>query len=187
MVSTPGSRRSAAWLCARSSLKKPRSRSELHGPDGRDPRAPATEAFLRKPQLPLGDCCVCHPRRDPTATGDGGPGYGFPVELVPGLRHGSAGALQMANAGPDSNGSQYCLMLGAQQWLNYLHTVFDRVVRGFEVFPAIQQGDTIAGGDPAIGRQGQGFPGGRCGFWATDRQGAALRRPVEARTGLAVR
>ena len=80
---------------------------------------------------------------DPTATGDGGPGYGFPDELVPGLRHDSAGTLQMANDGPDSNGSQYCLMLGAQQRLNYLHTVFGRVVRGLDVLPAIRQGDTM--------------------------------------------
>lgn len=80
---------------------------------------------------------------DPPATCDGGPGYSFTDELVPGLRHDAAGTLQMANDGHDSSGSQYCLMVGAQQRLNYLHTVFGRVVRGFEVFPAIRQGDTM--------------------------------------------
>ncbi len=80
---------------------------------------------------------------DPTGTGDGGPGYEFPDELVPGLRHDSVGVLQMANDGPDSNGSQYCLMLSPQPRLNYLHTVFGHVVRGLEVLPRIQQGDTM--------------------------------------------
>jgi cyclophilin family peptidyl-prolyl cis-trans isomerase len=76
--------------------------------------------------------------------GDGGRiGYQFPDEIVPGLRHDSIGVLQMANGGPDSNGSQYCLMLSPQQRLNYLHTVFGHVVRGLEVLPKIQQGDTM--------------------------------------------
>ena len=80
---------------------------------------------------------------DPTGTGDGGPGYSFPDEIMPGLRHYSAGVLQMANDGPDSNGSQYCLMLSSQQRLNYNHTVFGHVVRGLDVLPKIQQGDTM--------------------------------------------
>ena len=80
---------------------------------------------------------------DPTGTGEGGPGYEFPDEIVPGLRHDSVGVLQMANSGPDSNGSQYCLMLSPQPRLNYLHTVFGHVVRGLDVLPKIQQGDTM--------------------------------------------
>jgi cyclophilin family peptidyl-prolyl cis-trans isomerase len=80
---------------------------------------------------------------DPSGTGDGGPGYQFPDEFVPGLRHDSVGVLQMANDGPDSNGSQYCLMLSPQNRLNYLHTVFGRVVRGSDVLPKIEQGDTM--------------------------------------------
>lgn len=76
--------------------------------------------------------------------GDGGPiGYEFPDECVPGLRHDSMGVLQMANDGPDSNGSQYCLMLSPQQRLNYNHTVFGHVVRGLDVLPNIRQGDTM--------------------------------------------
>jgi cyclophilin family peptidyl-prolyl cis-trans isomerase len=80
---------------------------------------------------------------DPTGSGNGGAGYEFPDEFVPGLRHDSAGVLQMANDGPDSNGSQHCLMLSPQQRLNYLHTVFGHVVRGLDVLPKIQQGDTM--------------------------------------------
>jgi cyclophilin family peptidyl-prolyl cis-trans isomerase len=76
--------------------------------------------------------------------GDGGRlGYQFPDECVPGLRHDSVGVLQMANAGPDTNGSQYCLMLNETERLNYNHTVFGHVVRGIEVLPKIEQGDTM--------------------------------------------
>lgn len=80
---------------------------------------------------------------DPSGTGEGDAGYQFPDEIVPGLRHDGAGTLQMANDGPDTNGSQFCFMLSEQPRLNYLHTVFGRVVRGLEVLPKIQQGDTM--------------------------------------------
>lgn len=94
---------------------------------------------------------------DPTATGDGGPGYEFPDEIVPGLRHDSAGTLQMANDGPDTNGSQYCLMLSPQQRLNYLHTVFGHVVRGLDILPAIAQGDTMRVKILRIGEKAKAF------------------------------
>ncbi|HTH49009.1 MAG TPA: peptidylprolyl isomerase [Candidatus Limnocylindria bacterium] len=80
---------------------------------------------------------------DPTGTGDGGAGYSFPDEFVPGLRHDSAGVMQMANDGPDTNGSQWCFMLREMPRLNYLHSVFGHVVRGLEVLPQIRQGDTM--------------------------------------------
>ena len=80
---------------------------------------------------------------DPTGTGDGGPGYSFPDEFVPGLRHDSAGVMQMANDGPDTNGSQWCFMLREMPRLNYLHNVFGHVVSGLEVLPQIRQGDTM--------------------------------------------
>jgi cyclophilin family peptidyl-prolyl cis-trans isomerase len=79
-----------------------------------------------------------------------GAGYSFPDEFVPGLRHDSVGVLQMANDGPDSNGSQHCLMLSAQNRLNYEHTVFGHVVRGMEVLPQIQQADKTHQGDKMI-------------------------------------
>jgi cyclophilin family peptidyl-prolyl cis-trans isomerase len=67
----------------------------------------------------------------------------FPDEIVPGLRHDGAGTLQMANGGPDTNGSQYCFMMSDQTGLNYDHTVFGHVVRGLELLPKIKVGDTM--------------------------------------------
>jgi cyclophilin family peptidyl-prolyl cis-trans isomerase len=81
---------------------------------------------------------------DPTATGDGGPGYTFADEFVPGLRHDAAGILSMANDGPDTNGSQFFLTLRETNRLNYLHSVFGRVVRGLEILPRVQQGDKMS-------------------------------------------
>jgi cyclophilin family peptidyl-prolyl cis-trans isomerase len=94
---------------------------------------------------------------DPTGTGDGGPGYEFTDEIVPGLRHDSIGVMQMANDGPDSNGSQYCLMLSPQPRLNYLHTVFGHLVRGLAVLPQIRQGDTMRVTILRLGAAAQAF------------------------------
>lgn len=80
---------------------------------------------------------------DPLGTGMGGPGYEFPDEFAPGLRHDAAGILSMANAGPDTNGSQFFFTLAPVNRLNYLHSVFGRIVRGLEILPQIQQGDAI--------------------------------------------
>ena len=94
---------------------------------------------------------------DPTGTGDGGPGYSFPDELVPGLRHARAGVVQMANEGPDTNGSQWCFMLREVHRLNYLHSVFGHVVQGLEVLPQIQQGDTMRVKIHRIGKDAEAF------------------------------
>lgn len=80
---------------------------------------------------------------DPLGTGEGGPGYDFPDEVRPGLRHDAAGVLSMANGGPDDNGSQFFFTLREVNRLNYLHTVFGRVVRGLEVLPQIKQDDAM--------------------------------------------
>ncbi|HEX2854403.1 MAG TPA: peptidylprolyl isomerase [Opitutaceae bacterium] len=80
---------------------------------------------------------------DPLGTGEGGPGYKFPDEFVPGLRHDAAGILSMANSGPDTNGSQFFLTLAPVNRLNYLHSVFGRTVAGLEVLPLIKQGDAM--------------------------------------------
>ena len=80
---------------------------------------------------------------DPTNTGSGDAGYHFPDEIVPGLRHEGMGVLQMGNDGPDTNGSQFCVMLSEEHRLNYQHSVFGRVVRGMDVLPKIRQGDTM--------------------------------------------
>lgn len=68
----------------------------------------------------------------------------FPDEFVPGLRHDAAGILSMANAGPDTNSCEFFLTLAPTQRLNYLHSVFGRVVRGLDVLPLIKQDDPVA-------------------------------------------
>jgi cyclophilin family peptidyl-prolyl cis-trans isomerase len=68
----------------------------------------------------------------------------FPDELVPGLRHDAIGTLSMANAGPDTNSCEFFLTLRDTNRLNYLHSVFGRVVRGLEVLPRIKQNDAVA-------------------------------------------
>jgi cyclophilin family peptidyl-prolyl cis-trans isomerase len=80
---------------------------------------------------------------DPLGTGEGGPGYAFPDEFAPGLHLDAAGVLAMANDGPDTNGSQFFFTLRETNRLNYLHTVFGRVVRGLDVLPLIKQGDAM--------------------------------------------
>jgi cyclophilin family peptidyl-prolyl cis-trans isomerase len=80
---------------------------------------------------------------DPLGTGEGGPGYQFADEFVPGLRHDDMGILSMANAGPDTNGSQFFLTLKPVNRLNYLHSVFGRTIHGRELLPLIQKDDAI--------------------------------------------
>jgi cyclophilin family peptidyl-prolyl cis-trans isomerase len=94
---------------------------------------------------------------DPLGTGEGGPGYDFPDEFVPGLRHDAAGMLSMANGGPDTNGSQFFLTLSPVNRLNYLHTVFGRTVRGLEVLPAIKPGDAMTVKILRVGKAAQAF------------------------------
>jgi cyclophilin family peptidyl-prolyl cis-trans isomerase len=103
---------------------------------------------------------------DPTGTGEGGPGYEFPDEIVPGLRHDRAGVVQMANAGPDTNGSQWCFMLRATPRLNYLHSVFGHVVRGLEVLPRIRQGDPMQVKILRVGAEAESFRVSKTSFAA---------------------
>jgi len=79
----------------------------------------------------------------PQGTGTGGPGYRFPDEIDPALRHDGPGVLSMANAGPGTNGSQFFITHVATPWLDGNHTVFGRVVHGQNVVNAIRQGDRI--------------------------------------------
>ena len=80
---------------------------------------------------------------DPQGNGMGGPGYDFPDEFNPSLRHARPGVLSMANAGPGTNGSQFFITHIATPWLDGKHTVFGQVVSGQEVVNAIVQGDRI--------------------------------------------
>lgn len=80
---------------------------------------------------------------DPTATGRGGPGYKFADEFhMNPLKH-DTGVLSMANAGPNTNGSQFFITHGPQPHLDGRHTVFGKVVEGQDVVNAIRQGDEI--------------------------------------------
>ncbi|HZH43970.1 MAG TPA: peptidylprolyl isomerase [Lysobacter sp.] len=78
----------------------------------------------------------------PRGTGTGGPGYKFEDETRNGLKH-ERGALSMANAGPNTNGSQFFITHVACPWLDGKHTVFGKVLEGQEVVDKVQQGDHI--------------------------------------------
>ena len=78
---------------------------------------------------------------DPTGTGRGGPGYTFPDEFDPELKHDSRGTLSMANAGPGTNGSQFFITFGATPWLDGRHAVFGRVIEGDEVLDELKRID----------------------------------------------
>ena len=80
---------------------------------------------------------------DPTGTGSGGPGYRFEDEVAGNpLKH-ETGVISMANAGPNTNGSQFFITHSPQPHLNGKHTVFGKVTEGQDVINAIRKGDTM--------------------------------------------
>ena len=80
---------------------------------------------------------------DPTGTGAGGPGYRFEDEVKNNPMKHETGVLSMANAGPNTNGSQFFITHSPQPHLDGKHTVFGKVVEGMDVVNAIRQGDKM--------------------------------------------
>ena len=80
---------------------------------------------------------------DPTATGTGGPGYRFEDETRNNPHKHKVGTLSMANAGPNTNGSQFFITHVVTDWLDGKHTVFGQVSEGQDVVNKIKQGDQL--------------------------------------------
>ncbi len=86
---------------------------------------------------------------DPTGTGRGGPGYTIDDEFAPGLAHTDAGIFSMANAGPNTGGSQFFITLAATPWLDGKHAIFGKVTAGLDVVKTIGKVRTGPGDRPA--------------------------------------
>ncbi len=115
---------------------------------------------------------------DPRGDGSGGPGYKFPNEISPELRHDAPGVLAMANAGPDTNGSQFYITLAATPFLDGKYNVFGRVTSGMDTVRNIAIGDKMNSVTIIrVGNSAKAFLADQASF---DARRAALSVPVRS-------
>lgn len=110
---------------------------------------------------------------------DAGQPHIFPDEFVPGLHHRDIGTLSMANAGPDTNSSEFFVTLADCTRLNYLHSVFGRTVRGADVLPLIKQDDAFSIRILRIGADAKAFDASAAAFQARVAKAAKFAGPAD--------